>query len=99
MDNEKYIENLKQYGTVTYDEDGVLHFKYKPALKECQLGCGAFIHGQLIRTKFYTTKMPHCRRKCTFCGQWELPDGGLSRESDVIAYCWDHHLQKKYGLS
>lgn len=95
MENKEYISILKTHGTVT-KVDGVIRFKIIRILKPCELNCGAIIRGQIIVTKFYLDKRPHCRRKCKTCGSWELPNGDVSLNKDIIQYGWDRELKKRY---
>lgn len=94
MDNEQFITRLKQYGDVTYTDSGEVQFKVKPASKECQFSCGAVIPGQEIEIREYTKPATHIKKKCLFCKKWQLPNGEMSADHEVISAAFDKQLRR-----
>lgn len=96
MNNDEFINQLKQFGKVKIDEVGQVEFKLSPEAKICTLGCGASIPGQVIEDREYQFPFQHTRKKCMFCKKWQMPPGDLSMTTDhlLLKSEWDKYLRR-----
>ena len=97
MEHTEYIKRLKEFGTVTIQDNGTIefHMNKNEVFSSCILGCGATIPNQEIMDRQYQKPIPHTRQKCLFCYRWALPDGRFSNDHTVITNAFDKSVRRE----